>query len=163
MISLSTLRNTSRADGRRKRVGRGPGSGLGKTCGRGEKGAGARSGYKRRLTYEGGQFRTFMKIPQRGFSNARFRRELDVVNLHQIDAMFEDGETVDIDTLRERGFLNGPSHGLKILGDGELTKKVTIHATRYSDSAKRKLAHGKVKFKILARDGTLSDAPGTDE
>lgn len=163
MISLSTLKNTSRADGRRKRVGRGPGSGLGKTCGRGEKGAGSRSGYKRRYTYEGGQFRTFMKIPQRGFSNARFRRELDVVNLHQIDAMFENGDTVDLDTLRERGFISGPSNGLKVLGDGELTKKVTIHATAFSDSAKRKLTHGKMNFKIIARDGTLSNAPGTNE
>lgn len=157
MISLSTLKNTSRPDGRRKRVGRGPGSGLGKTCGRGEKGAGARSGYKTRPTYEGGQFRTFMKIPQRGFSNARFRRELDVVNLRQIDMMYENGETVDIDTLRDRGFVNGPSHGLKILGDGDLTKKVTIHATAFSDSAKQKLTHGKVKFKTIARDGSLSE------
>lgn len=149
MISLSTLKNSTRPKHRRRRVGRGPGSGLGKTCGRGEKGAGARSGYKRRLGYEGGQFRTFMKMPERGFSNARFRRALDVVNLHQIEAMYEDGETVDLDTLRDRGFLSGPSHGLKILGDGDLTKKVTINAKAFSESAKEKLTHAKIAFKLL--------------
>lgn len=153
MISLSTLKNSTRLKHRRRRVGRGPGSGLGKTCGRGEKGAGARSGYKRRLGYEGGQFRTFMKMPERGFSNARFRRALDVVNLRQIEMMFEDGETVDLLTLAERGFLSGPSHGLKILGDGELTKKVTIHALAFSNSAKEKLAHAKISFKLIDRNG----------
>jgi len=87
MISLSQLSNTSRPKQKCRRVGRGPGSGLGKTCGRGEKGAGARAGYKRRLGYEGGQFRTFMKIPQRGFNNARFRKAYDTINLGQIDAI----------------------------------------------------------------------------
>lgn len=155
MISLSTLKNSTRLKHRRRRVGRGPGSGLGKTCGRGEKGAGARSGYKRRLGYEGGQFRTFMKMPERGFSNVRFRRALDVVNLHQIHMMFEDGEVVDLDSLAERGFISGPSHGLKVLGDGELTKKVTIHALAFSKSAKEKLAQAKIVFKHIDRNGAF--------
>jgi len=149
MISLGTLSNSHRPKQRTKRVGRGPGCGLGKTCGRGEKGAGARSGYKRRLGYEGGQFRTFMKIPQRGFSNARFRRPYDAINLGQIDAMFSDGDVVDLNALVFHGYLSGKTYGLKILGDGELTKKVTIEAHAYSDSAREKLRAGKVTFVVL--------------
>jgi len=156
MISLSNLQDESRPYKRRKRVGRGPGSGLGKTCGRGEKGAGSRSGYKRRLTYEGGQFRTFMKIPQRGFSNVRFQRKCDVVNLGQINEMFEDGDIVDLEALRSKGFV-GPAYGLKVLGDGELTKKVSIHADHYSKSALLKIKQAKLSCKIVQRDGSLVD------
>src|SRR5215204_5268096 len=107
MMNLSTLKNTTKIAKRTKRVGRGLGSGLGKTCGRGEKGAGARSGYKRRLTYEGGQFRMFMKMPIRGFNNARFRTEYEPINLSQINKMFEDGDVVSVQTLTDRGFIKG--------------------------------------------------------
>jgi large subunit ribosomal protein L15 len=146
MITLSNLKNTTRPKKRSKRVGRGPGSGLGKTCGRGEKGAGARSGYKRRLGYEGGQFRTFMKLPQRGFNNTRFQKPLDVVNLGQIEVMYTNGEVVDVVTLAQHGFISGRSNGIKILGKGELTKKVTIHADAFSDTAREKLQKAKIKF-----------------
>lgn len=149
MTSLSNLSNSSRPHKRYKRVGRGPGSGLGKTCGRGEKGAGARSGYKRRLGYEGGQFRTFAKMPVRGFSNARFRKPYDAINLGQIDAAYKDGETVNAQTLADRGFLSGTTYGIKILGDGELTKKVTIEAAAFSRSAQDKLQKASISFKIL--------------
>lgn len=152
MITLSTLRNHTRMAKRTKRVGRGPGSGLGKTCGRGEKGAGARSGYKRRFGYEGGQFRTFMKIPQRGFNRARFRKPYDVVNLFQINEMFEDGETVNLETLAERGFLSGRTYGIKILGTGEITKKLTIEAHAFSDCAREKLTTAKISFTLLEAD-----------
>lgn len=148
MFSLSNLKNISRPKLAPKRVGRGLGSGLGKTCGRGEKGAGSRSGYKRRYGYEGGQFRTFMKMPQRGFSNARFRRAYDSVNLNQIERMFEDGDLVCLETLCMKGFLSGSSWGLKILGNGELTKKVTIEAHAYSDSAREKLTQANIEFKL---------------
>lgn len=158
MISLSSLTNTTRDYKRRRRVGRGPGCGLGKTCGRGEKGAGARSGYKRRLGYEGGQFRTFMKMPERGFSNARFRRAYDTVNLFQIEAMFQDGETVDLESLRDRGFLSGPSYGVKILGDGEITKKLIIHAAAFSKSAIEKLKHAKIEFVEVDSDNNPVEA-----
>src|SRR4051812_42049516 len=103
MTSLDKLKNTTRPAKARKRVGRGLGSKLGKTCGRGEKGAGARAGYKRRLGKEGGNMPLFMKLPIRGFNNARFRRAYDVVNLEQLNEMFDDGETVNVDTLKERG------------------------------------------------------------
>lgn len=147
MISLSNLKNSTFTRRDVKRVGRGPGSGKGKTCGRGEKGAGSRSGYKRRYGYEGGQFRTFMKLPIRGFSNEMFRKTpLDTVNLDQIEAMYKDGETVSVQTLKERGFLSGPSAGIKILGNGELKKKVKIDAKAFSANAKQKLHKAHIKL-----------------
>lgn len=147
MITLGSLKDISRDRKARIRVGRGPGSGKGKTCGRGEKGAGSRSGYKRRYGYEGGQFRMFMKLPIRGFSNARFAKEFDTVNLDQIERMFEDGEVVNRDVLIERGFLRGKGHGLKILGKGEIKKKVTIEADAISAGAREKLQQAKIAFK----------------
>lgn len=148
MISLDKLKNTTRPAKARKRVGRGLGSKLGKTCGRGEKGAGARAGYKRRYGKEGGNMPLFMKIPIRGFNNAQFRREYDVINLEQLNDVFEDGETVSIETLKERGFISGPTHGVKLLGAGELTKKVKIRVQALSDSAREKLTRAKIAFEI---------------
>jgi large subunit ribosomal protein L15 len=140
-----------------KRVGRGAGSGLGKTCGRGEKGAGSRAGYKRRFGYEGGQFRTFMKIPQRGFNQARFRKPFDAVNLDQIESMYEEGEIVNLVTLADRGFLSGSSYGLKVLGNGELKKKVSIEAHAFSESAREKLSAGKFAFTLLESSQMTSE------
>jgi large subunit ribosomal protein L15 len=148
MISLDKLKNTTRPAKARKRVGRGLGSKLGKTCGRGEKGAGARAGYKRRYGKEGGNMPLFMKIPIRGFNNARFRRAYDVVNLEQLNEMFDDGETVSLETLRERGFVSGHSYGIKLLGSGELTKKVKIRVHALSDSAREKLTRAKIAFEV---------------
>jgi large subunit ribosomal protein L15 len=146
MRSLASLKNFTRRFKQVKRVGRGPGSGKGKTCGRGEKGAGARSGYKRRWGYEGGQFRMFMKLPIRGFNNAQFRFTYDTVNLGQIEAMYEDGEHVDAKTLAEKGFISGPTNGIKILGNGELSKNVKIKAKAISNGAREKLAKAKIHF-----------------
>lgn len=149
MITLATLKNNTLKRKSVKRVGRGPGSGKGKTCGRGEKGAGARAGYKSRQGYEGGQFRTFMKLPIRGFNNARFRSpRLEVVNLDQINFLYEDGETVNAKTLAEKGFISGPCAGIKILGTGELTKKVKIEAQAISSSAREKLHKAKISVSL---------------
>jgi large subunit ribosomal protein L15 len=148
MISLDKLKNTTRPAKARKRVGRGLGSKLGKTCGRGEKGAGSRSGYKRRWGKEGGNMPLFMKIPIRGFNNARFRRAYDVVNLEQLNEIFNDGEIVNIETLRDKGFISGPTHGIKLLGTGELTKKVTIFVQALSDTAREKLTQAKIAFEV---------------
>lgn len=148
MITLDKLKNTTRPYKAAKRVGRGIGSKSGKTCGRGEKGAGARSGYKRRWGKEGGNMPLFMKIPIRGFNNARFRRELHVVNLEQLQFMFEEGETVNLDTLKDRGFISGPSHGVKLLGKGELTKKLKIKVHSISSSAREKLTKAKADFEV---------------
>jgi large subunit ribosomal protein L15 len=148
MISLHTLKNTTRPYKARKRKGRGLGSKMGKTCGRGEKGAGSRAGSKRRYGKEGGNMPLFMKLPIRGFSNARFRREYDVVNLDQLNVMFEDGETVNQTTLRERGFISGPTHGIKLLGNGELKKNLIIRVQAMSDSVREKLTQAKIDFQI---------------
>lgn len=147
--SLNNLKNTSRPAKARKRVGRGMGSKMGKTCGRGEKGAGSRSGYTRRYGKEGGNMPLFMKIPLRGFNNARFRREYDVVNLEQINEVFNDGDIVNIQSLRDRGFLSGPSHGIKLLGTGQLTKNVKIQVQAMSESVKEKLTQAKIEFEIV--------------
>lgn len=149
MIKLSELQNTSKDLKKSKRVGRGISSGRGKTCGRGTKGAGARSGYKRRYGYEGGQFRLYMKLPIRGFSNERFRKRYDSINLDLIDKLFNDGDVVSLESLRERGFIKGVSYGLKVLGNGILTKKISIQAASYSDSAKQKLQEANVEFAIV--------------
>lgn len=146
MFSLNNLKNTHKERKPRKRVGRGIGSKHGKTCGRGEKGAGSRSGYKRRYGKEGGNEPLFKKIPIRGFNNKRFQKKYDVVNLLHIEQLFEDGEIVNINTLREKGFLSGPSHGLKVLGTGDLTKKVKIEADSISDGAQVKLKNSKITF-----------------
>lgn len=150
MTDLNTLRDTHRPSKTRKRVGRGIGSKHGKTCGRGEKGAGARAGYKRRYGKEGGNMPIFMKTPIRGFSNARFRTEYDVINLDQIDAVFKDGEVVSVETLKQRGFINGKSKGIKILGKGELKKKLKIQASAISEGAREKLTQAKIPFEIEA-------------
>lgn len=148
MTTLHSLKNTTRPRKARRRVGRGIGSGLGKTSGRGEKGAGSRSGYKRRWGYEGGQMRLHMKLPERGFSNFRFRRPYHTINLREIEMSYEDGETVNLETLMERGFISGPTYGVKLLGSGELTKKVTIELDDISEAALRKLDERKVSYKI---------------
>lgn len=147
MVTLNTLKNNIKRKSR-KRVGRGLGSKSGKTCGRGEKGAGSRSGYKRRYGKEGGNMPLFMKIPIRGFSNFEFRVEHDSVNLDQIDYMFEDGDTVNAETLKGKGFVNG-KNGIKILGKGELKKKVTIQAHAMSNTAREKLTAAKIAFEII--------------
>lgn len=152
MHKLNTLTDTTKVSKRRKRVGRGIGSGLGKTSGRGQKGAGARSGHKRRLGYEGGQFRLYMKLPTRGFSNARFRKTFHTINLDQIEKLYEDGETVNVESLRKHGYITGKTNGVKILGNGELKKKVSIEAIAISTGARDKLQKGKIPFKVLAEE-----------
>lgn len=149
MITLESLKNTSRPRVQYKRVGRGLGSGLGKTCGRGQKGAGARAGYKRRIGYEGGQMRLFMKLPIRGFSNARFRKAMHVVNLSDLEATYQEGETVTIESLAERGFIRGRTYGVKILGKGEFTKKsVKIEVDSVSQGAMQKLEKANIEVTI---------------
>lgn len=148
MYTLNNLKNTSRPAKSRKRVGRGIGSKHGKTSGRGEKGAGSRAGAKRRWGKEGGQMPLFMKLPIRGFSNERFRKNLDVVNLEQLNDMFNDGDTVSVETLKKRGFINGQTHGVKLLGNGELTKKLIIRVQAMSDSVREKLRRAKIDFEI---------------
>lgn len=148
-MELHSLSNDSRPAKRRKRVGRGMGSGLGKTCGRGHKGAGSRAGWKSRARYEGGQLPLYRKVPGRGFSNARFQTKLDAINLGQIEALFADGDLVNVQTLREAGYLSGDSYGIKILSEGTLTKKVRIEAQGVSKKAEEKLQQAKISYTIV--------------
>ncbi len=150
MVTLSTLKNTSRKVKSRKRVGRGIGSGLGKTCGRGYKGQGSRSGARRRYGYEGGQMRLFKKLPTRGFSNARYTKRYATVNLGEIEKAYQDGETVNLQSLNEKGFLIKSNSPLKILGDGNLSKKVVIEAHAFTQTAQDKLKKAKVNCKTLS-------------
>ena len=125
----------------KKRVGRGPGSGHGKTSSRGAKGQWASAGAKKptRL-FEGGQMQLFRRIPKRGFSHATWDRIYHVVNVGDLDAVFEAGETVDQETLKKVGLAKGPADGVRILGTGELTKKLVIKAHHFSKSAAEKIA-----------------------
>lgn len=150
MITLSTLQNTDRPKKKIQRVGRGVGSKRGKTSGRGHKGDKARSGYKTRLGKEGGQLPLFRKMPTRGFHHGRFRREAVGVNLGMIEETFKAGEVVNYESLRARGLVprNIPG-GIKILGQGELKKKVTIEAHRFSKTAREKLEKSGSSIKEL--------------
>ena len=147
-MKLHTLQNTTRPYKRRKLLGRGMGSGRGKTCCRGHKGAGSRSGWKSRERYEGGQLPLYRKVPARGFSNARFRRRLDAINLGEIDQLFSDGELVSAETLLDCGFIKSYSYGIKVLSNGQLTKKVRIEAASFSKAAEEKLAKAKIEYTV---------------
>ena len=150
MINLSTLKNTSRPVRKVQRVGRGLGSGRGKTCTRGNKGDKSRCGYKRRYGHEGGQMRLYRKSPCRGFSNERFQLPVYSINLDMIDFLFKDGEVVNAESLRQKGYApRRMSGGLKILSNGELTKKVSIEANSYSKAAVEKLEKQGITFKTI--------------
>jgi len=123
---------------RRKRLGQGESSGRGKTAGRGGKGQTARSGSSIRIGFEGGQMPLIRRIPKRGFNNAEFTTRYVAVNLDDLN-VFEDGARVDEVALRAVGLANGPSDGVKILGSGELTKKLSLVVSAISASAKTKV------------------------
>ncbi len=151
MIELSSLKNTHRKKPAIKRVGRGIGSGKGKTCGRGTKGMKARSGYKRRWGTEGGQLPVFRKIPIRGFSRARFQDNEFSINLALLDAYFQDGDTVNLQTLRERGVLSSKeSPIIKVLGNGQLTKKLILEVNAVSKSVPAKVAEANGEIRIIS-------------
>lgn len=122
----------------RKRIGRGPGSGHGKTATRGSKGQGSRSGYSLSLVFEGGQMPLVRRIPKRGFNNA-WAETVVAVNLNVLERNFEAGEEVTADALRAKGIVRGSFDALKVLGNGEFTKKLTISAHKFSRSALEKI------------------------
>lgn len=150
MTSLHNLDNSYRKSQKIKRLGRGTGSGMGKTCGRGYNGAGSRSGYKRRHGNEGGQLPLYRKLPTRGFSNVRFQKRLISINLRQINVLFADGEVVNEASLRKHGWINGNCYGVKILGDGDLERKVGIEVNAISSGAKAKLDKLGIDYKVVA-------------
>ncbi len=130
----------------KKRVGRGPGSGLGKTSGRGQKGDGARSGSKKRAWFEGGQTPLHRRLPKRGFSNALFKKEYQIVNVGVLNDLFDDGEEIDILKLYDFNLIKNLKTPVKILGNGDVNKKFTLIVDAISESAKEKIekAGGKV-------------------
>lgn len=131
-----------------KRKGQGPGSGNGKTAGRGEKGAKSRTGYSAKVGFEGGQMPLIRRIPKRGFKNFT-RKTYQIVNLEQLNA-FNDGETVNHETLKEMNLISSSLKPVKVLGNGELTKKLTVHVEKVSESAKKMIEEkgGRVEVSI---------------
>ena len=139
-MSLNNLRPPKGAKQSPTRVGRGKGSGLGKTAGRGHKGAQSRSGWKSKRGFEGGQMPLHRRVPKRGFNNADFRTEYEVVNLDQLEARFDAGATVNLDSLRSAGLVNGRDIRVKVLARGEVSKALTVHAHKFSGKAAEKIA-----------------------
>jgi large subunit ribosomal protein L15 len=148
-VGLNNLKPAKGATGSRKRVGRGPGSGLGKTSGKGEKGHKSRSGYRHRIGFEGGQMPLHRRIPKRGFTNARFRKEYAYVNLGSLE-VFEVGTIVSPEVLLERGMIKKVMDGVKVLAKGSLTKALTVQAHKFSASAQEKIAALGGKAEVLA-------------
>ncbi len=138
-MSLNNLKPAPGSKFAKKRVGRGPGSGNGKTAGRGNKGAQSRSGYSYKRGFEGGQMPLHRRVPKRGFNNI-FRTEYAVVNLDQLESAFEAGATVTPDALRESGLVSSRQTPVKVLARGEVTKALTVQAHKFSGKAAEKIA-----------------------
>jgi large subunit ribosomal protein L15 len=150
-MDLSTVHQGIHRRRKRKRVGRGPGSGHGKTASRGAKGQYASAGAKKPSgLFEGGQMPLFRIIPKRGFSHRTWDRHFLIVNVGDLDKHFEDGAAIDHEALRRVGLANGPCDGVRILGQGEVTKKFSVRAHHFSASA---------KAKIEAKGGTVEVVP----
>ena len=138
-MELHNLTNTPGARHRRKRVGRGCGSGMGKTSTRGHKGQAARKGHKQKLGFEGGQMPLVRRLPKRGFNNARFNDKALAVNLADLEKKFETGAEITLEALAKAGFSDNKRPKVKILAKGELTKKFAVKGVPCSASAKAKI------------------------
>lgn len=144
-MNLSTIKAPSKATEKKKRVGRGMGSGMGKTSTRGHKGQWSRSGTRMIRGFEGGQMPLHRRIPKRGFTNI-FREEYDVVNLGRLAGL--DASEINPEVLKKAGLVHG-NQPVKILGNGELTTAITIHAHKFSKSAQEKITKAGGKFEVL--------------
>ena len=136
----------------RKRIGRGRGSGQGKTSGRGHKGAASRAGWSRRPGFEGGQMPLVRRMPKRGFTNAQFRRLYHLVNVSTLEARFAEGAEITAQVLADAGVIRDTSLPLKVLGQGDLKKKLNVTAAKFSASA---------RAKIEAAGGTITEVVAT--
>jgi len=144
-MNLSNIRAPKKANSGKKRVGRGMGSGMGKTSTRGHKGQRSRSGSRMMRGFEGGQMPLHRRMPKRGFTNI-FRKEYNIVNLDKLAALGE--TTITPEVLRKSGVIS-TKHPVKILGDGELSSAVTVHAHKFSKSAQEKITKAGGKFEVL--------------
>jgi large subunit ribosomal protein L15 len=148
-VALHDLKPNRGSVRERKRVGRGPGSGLGKTSGRGEKGQKSRSGYARKPGFEGGQMPLHRRVPKRGFHNL-FRKEYAEVNLGRLE-VFEAGSIVTPEVLKKRGLVRRALDGVKILAKGDLTKALTVRAHKFSAKAQERIAGLGGKAEVLEK------------
>ncbi len=146
-MNLHTMKPNKGATHKIKRLGKGESSGQGKTSGKGHKGQKARSGSGVRVGFEGGQMPIHRRLPKRGFNNVRFADKVVVVNTAHLEKFFEEGATVNEETLRERGLVKGAFDQIKVLGNGNLNKKLTVSVSAISAGA---------KTKIEAAGGTIS-------
>ena len=147
-MKLHELEKNIGATHAKKRVGRGSGSGLGKTSGRGQKGQKARSGGSINPVFEGGQLPLYRRLPKRGFSNYPFKKEYAVINLSDLN-IFEDGTVVTPALLKERGIVKKQLSGIKVLGEGQLEKKLTVQAHKFSKSAIDKVNESGSKAEVI--------------
>jgi large subunit ribosomal protein L15 len=148
-MDLSNLKPPKGAKHAKKRIGRGQGSGQGKTAGRGHKGAKSRSGFKFKRGFEGGQMPLHRRVPKRGFHNP-FRVEYEVVNLDTLAEKFDAESVVTPELLRERGLVAGGNRRVKILARGEVTKKLTVRAHKFSGKAAEKIAAAGGATEVIA-------------
>jgi len=147
-MKLHELEKNIGATHTKKRVGRGPGSGLGKTSGRGQKGQKARSGGSINPVFEGGQLPLYRRIPKRGFSNAKFKTVYAIINVEDLN-IFEDGTVVTEALLKDTGLVKKQLNGIKVLGNGKLEKKLTIQANKFSASALEKIKEAGSKAEVI--------------
>jgi large subunit ribosomal protein L15 len=151
-MDLSNLKPADGSKSTRKRVGRGHGSGTGAQAGRGHKGAKSRSGFKFKRGFEGGQMPLHRRIPKRGFHN-HFRVEYAVVNLDTLADRFDEGTIITPDLLQERGLVRSTRHPIKVLARGDISKKLTVHAHKFSGKAAEKIAAAGGAIEILGGEG----------
>ena len=137
-MKLHELRPNEGSRKKRKIVGRGPGSTLGKTSGRGENGQKSRSGYSHKVAFEGGQLPLYRRLPKRGFSNAKFKTRYAIINLSDLNK-FEKGVEITPEMLKEMGLIKNLQDGIKVLGNGTLEKKLTVKAHKFSEKAKAEI------------------------
>lgn len=147
-MELHELKKNEGATFSRKRVGRGTGSGLGKTSGKGQKGQKSRSGAKINPVFEGGQSPLYRRLHKRGFSNAAFKIRYASINVEELN-IFNDGDVVTPELLKERGIVKKQLDGIKVLGNGTLSKKLTIKAHRFSESALKKIEESGSKAEVI--------------
>lgn len=147
-MKLHELEKNIGAKQKKKRVGCGSGSGLGKTCGRGQKGQKARSGGSINPVFEGGQLPLYRRLPKRGFSNALFKTEYAVINVSDLNR-FDNGTVVTPALLKEKGIVKNQLKGIKVLGNGKLEKKITIQANKFSSSALEKIKESGSKAEVI--------------
>lgn len=147
-MKLHELEKNIGATHRKKRVGNGRGSGLGKTCGRGQKGQKARSGGSINPVFEGGQLPLYRRLPKRGFTNHMFKTEYAVINVSDLNR-FNNGDVITPALLKEKGIIKKQLNGIKVLGNGKLEKKLTIQANKFTKSALEKIKESGSKAEVI--------------